>query len=291
MRFLILLCVLLTQLPARQKDFPGKELNRLLDEADYAYDLKKQREQIARILRPGVYRFGSACPLVKISESNEILYHEWPIYQAKCLDPALRKLLAIPVTVDRSNKAWKLLYKAKAGIELTAILELKNSGEVYHAAEWTWIERKIYFKNPILTALSGRLKEVPFDEVLGPQHLSHELGVILDSASRSGNAQYLAEILRPGLEIQFGKNCPLLVAKAPEKQSNGNLGLHLRISCHKGRYQNIFLQLTSGFLDKFAHISFTPGQRLAALLEFSRIVENGGQHQIVWDSIINVQAL
>ncbi|MBE7438475.1 MAG: hypothetical protein HS115_08490 [Spirochaetales bacterium] len=279
-----------SDLTARVRDFPGKTISQTLG-ADYAYDLKKTRADLSRLLRPGRYRFGTACPLQKAGEKGEILQHDWPIYRATCLDSSLQAFLALTVEVNRELPVWKLLYQIPVGTRITGELELVQSGEVYHTSEWRWRPRKIYFTNPILTALGRRLKDYPLEDVLGERHVSAEIGLIFNTATRLKNPEpALAEVLRSGMEITFSRDCPLEV-ESLKKSASGSAQLVMRMTCHRGRFARIYVNLDADFLDRFSHVLIAEGARLKASLRYGGSRVSGGQLSLHWSSIINVEAL
>jgi len=274
---------------ARVRDFPGNTISRTLG-PDYAYDLKKTRAHLARLLPPGIYRFGPACPLQKAGEKGEILQHDWPIYRASCLDASLQGFLALTVEVNRELPVWKLLYRLPTGSRITAEMELVSTGEVFHTSEWRWRPRKVYFPNPILTALGRNLKDYPIEEVLGERHISREIGLILNTAGRLKDpAPALAEVLRPGMEVTFDSGCPLLVEAISRTVAAGQLVL--RIACHKGRFQKIILSLDADFLERFSHVTLSEGARLRGRLRYGGSRVAGGQLSLSFSSIINLDPL
>lgn len=264
--------------------FPGKTVGSLLRQAKSTALLSSSERmragflaEVQRHLPVGRYRFEAACTL-RIATGSLGVDH-------KCLQSAE----GIPHEFRFTSGAASSLLLATKAKRFFAVLRLDKIELTQGRLVLSFEPEEIRYANPYLELLRRHFPQLPEAARLQDEYVSLLLGPIFDLAAQPGNAGGLDRVISQGRELRFGKSCPLKVSSAPNTESAARrIRLHLVAQCIARRS----VGRISVLLPTQAEVpELLSGQSLTADVRLARIVQEGHQFRLVWDSIRNIRAL
>src|SRR5262249_39342739 len=111
-----------------------------------------------------------------------------------------------------------------------------------------------------------------------------------DGGPDAARAAWWAELVRPGMHLEFGSDCPLQITTGPARDTAADrVRLGAEISCIAGSpLAEVRLELPEAAAAGLAGPALAE-RPVRARLKFAGIVREGDQFRMVWDTINDVR--